>query len=632
MITSLQRAYYAFLLIGGIAWALDLFLHLGFSLIEAEWLGPYLGVATAAAFLDTPYGKRPRAVDVIPGLIAIAAWCWLGLNYGAWLIDYEGFTPDKYIPGMLAIALMIEGLRKSCGLSISLLVWALIGYGLLGNALPPPWQADRLSLEALTVYLYTDTNAIPGLVLVIIASLVLAFVVFGKLMETSGATAFFTNLAMALMGKRRGGPAKVAVIASSMMGSISGSPVGNIMSTGFVTIPMMKRTGFQAREAAAIEAVSSTGGLIAPPVMGATAFLMAEFLQISYVEVVKAALLPAIFFYVCVFLQVDAIARRAGLEGLPAADLPRVWPTLKAGWIFIVPFAVLIYLLFWAGKSPQAAALSSAAVLMVLAVLRGRFRNRADWVDLVLGGGKSMVPLVMIAGGAGAVIGIMNVTGLGQSLAFVLVQAGTNLGLFVMLLITAALSIVLGMGMPATAIYVVLASVIAPPLTEMGMTAMAAHMFIFYFGVLSFLTPPVAVSSYVAAGIASANMWQTSWSGLRLATVAFLLPFVWAYDSALLLDGSGLAIVIVCCTTLSAVFLIAQGLGVAGRGARAFAYRAIAYALAAVVGTAPIWSGEETLWALGLAAAGGVAAYLLREPPGVTAAGAAQPRAEDARG
>src|SRR5690554_6116069 len=576
MITNLQRAYYAFLLIGGVAWALDLFLHLGFSLIEAEWLGPYLGVAIVVAFLETPYRERAGAVDVISGLIAIAAWCWLGLNYGAWLIDYEGFTPDKYIPGMLAIALMIEGLRKSCGLSISLLVWALIGYGLLGNALPPPWQADRLSLEALTVYLYTDTNAIPGLVLVIIASLVLAFVVFGKLMETSGATAFFTNLAMALMGRRRGGPAKVAVVASSMMGSISGSPVGNIMSTGFVTIPMMKRTGFRPRDAAAIEAVASTGGQIAPPVMGATAFLMAEFLQISYVEVVKAALLPAIFYYLCVFLQVDAIARKAGLEGLPRADLPRVRATLKAGWIFIVPLAVLIYLLFWLGKSPQAAALGSSALLMVLAVLRGRFRSRADWAELVLGGGKAMVPLVMIAGGAGVVIGIMNVTGLGQSLAFVLVQAGTSWGLFVMLLITAALSIVLGMGMPSTAIYVVLASIIAPPLIEMGVTAMAAHMFIFYFGVLSFLTPPVAVSSYVAAGIANANMWQTSWAGMRLAAVAFLMPFIWAFDSTLLLDGSWRAVATVCCTTTSAVFLISQGLAMAGRGPRAFGFRAAA--------------------------------------------------------
>ncbi len=626
MIPNLQRIYYAFLLIGGVAWALDLFLHLGFSLIEAEWLGPYLGVATAAAFLETPYGRRAGAVDVIAGLVALGAWCWLGFNYGAWLIDYDGFTPDKYVPGMLAIGLMVEGLRKSCGLSISLLVWVLIAYGLLGNALPPPWQADRLSFEALTMYLYTDTNAIPGIVLVIIASLVLAFVVFGKLMETSGATAFFTNLAMALMGRRRGGPAKVAVVASSMMGSISGSPVGNIMSTGFVTIPMMKRTGFHARDAAAIEAVASTGGQIAPPVMGATAFLMAEFLQISYVDVVKAALLPAILYYVCVFLQVDAIARRAGLEGLPSAELPRVWATLKAGWIFVVPLAMLIYLLFWLGKSPQAAALGSSALLMALAVARGRFRNRADWAELVFGGGKSTVPLVMIAGGAGVVIGIMNVTGLGQSLAFVLVQAGTSWGLFVMLLITAALSIVLGMGMPSTAIYVVLASIIAPPLVEMGVTPMAAHMFIFYFGVLSFLTPPVAVSSYVAAGIADANMWQTSWAGMRLAAVAFLMPFIWAFDSALLLDGSWRAIVTICCTSMSAVFLISQGLGVGGRGPRAFGYRAGAFAMAAAVGTAPIWSSSESIWALGAAAAGAVVFYLLRDADGTARAAAARVR------
>src|SRR5690606_9876507 len=202
-------------------------------------------------------------------------------------------------------------------------------------------------------------------------------------------------------------------------------------------------------------------------------------------------------------------------------------------------------------------------------------------------------------------------------------------GLFVMLLITAALSIVLGMGMPSTAIYVVLASIIAPPLIEMGVTAMAAHMFIFYFGVLSFLTPPVAVSSYVAAGIANANMWQTSWSGMRLAAVAFLMPFIWAYDSALLLDGSWRAVATVCCTTTSAVFLISQGLAMAGRGPRAFGFRAAAYAMAAAVGTAPIWAGVESLWALGAAAAGAAVVYLLRDG---SATALPDARAEDAHG
>jgi TRAP transporter 4TM/12TM fusion protein len=612
VITGLNRAYCAFLLVGGVVWALDLFLWLGFSLIEAEWLGPYLGVATAASFLHAPYTRRAGSVEVLAGLAAIACWFWLGWNYNAWLIDYDGFTPDKYLPGALAIALMVEGLRKSCGLPISLLVWGLIAYSVFGYALPQPWQADRLSLEALVTYLYTDSNAIPGLVLVIIASLVLAFIVFGKLMEISGATAFFTDLAMALMGSRRGGPAKVSVVASSMMGSISGSPVGNIMSTGVVTIPLMKRTGFRASHAAAIEAVASTGGQIAPPVMGATAFLMAEFLQISYFEVAKAALLPAVFYYLCLFLQVDAMAHREGLKGMPRSTLPRLLPTLRIGWIFIVPIGMLIYLLFWRGRSPASAALGAAALLLGLALLRGRFLSRRDWAELIFGGGRSMVPLVLIGGGAGVVIGVMNVTGLGQSLAFVLVQVGADWGLFVMLLITALLSIVLGMGMPSTAIYVVLASIIAPALMEMGVAAMAAHLFIFYFGVLSFLTPPVAVSSYVAAGLAGANMWQTSWVGMRLAAVAFLLPFVWAYDSALLLEGSWFGILVVTCTTAAAILLITKGVeSVRSRSVWGFAYGAALTATVVAIGTAPIWMGGESPWALAAGATGVLVYWLL---------------------
>jgi len=606
---GLYRLYCAVLLIGGLAWALDLPSRLGLSLIEPEWLGPYLGVATATAFLQKPYGRSAGLLDVALGFLAVTCWLWLAINYGQWMFDLDGYTLAKFVPGVLAIALMIEGVRKSCGLAISVLIGVLIVYALLGFLLPRPFEADRVSPQLLVMYLYSDTNAIPGLVLGIIASVVLAFVVFGKLMEVSGATKFFTDVAMSLMGHRRGGPAKISVVASSLMGTISGSPVGNIMSTGMVTIPLMKRMGFSGPHAASVEAVASTGGQIAPPIMGATAFLMAEFLQIDYAQVALAATLPALFFYVCLFLQVDAVADRHGLAGLPKAELPRLGAVLRAGWIFILPLAVLLYLLFFRGFAAQIAAVVASALLLVLAVIRGHLRRAREWSDLIFNGGAMLVPLVLVAGAAGVVVGVMNITGLGQSLSTILVQIGTDWGLLAMLMLTAVLSIVLGMGMPSTAIYVILASVVAPALVSMGVTPLAAHMFIFYFGIMSFLTPPVAVASYVAAGLAQADMWQTGWVGMRLAAVAFVLPFLWAYNPALLLDGSWLAILIVTCTTFSAMLLIARSVRVVrGQGLGVVAFCVLLGGVIVAIATSPIWLGPESLFALAAAGAG-VALY-----------------------
>jgi TRAP transporter 4TM/12TM fusion protein len=601
--TLLYRFYCALLLIGGLAWALDVPSRLGWQLIEPEWLGPYLGIATATALLRWPYRRTAGLVEILLGLVAIGSWLWLALNYAEWMFDLEGHTPAKFIPGMLAIGLMIDAVRKSCGTAIAVLLVALLGYALLGFLLPRPLQADTISPQLLVMYLYSDSSAIPGLVLGIIATVVLAFVVFGKLMEVSGATRFFTDIAMSLMGHRRGGPAKIAVVASSMMGSISGSPVGNIMSTGVVTIPLMKRMGFSAPQAAAVEATASTGGVLAPPVMGATAFLMAEFLNIDYAQVALAAALPALFFYICLFMQVDSMAVRMRLKGLPRAELPRFRTVLREGWIFALPLLLLLYLLFFQGFAAQYAAVIASAALLVLAIARGHLRSRAEWMELVFGGGAILVPLILVAGAAGVVVGVMNLTGLGQSLSTVLVQIGTDWGLLPMLLLTAVLCIELGMGMPSTAIYVVLASIIAPALVKMGVTPLAAHMFIFYFGVMSFLTPPVAVSSYVAAGLAGADMWRTGWLGLRMAAIASLLPFLWAYDPALLLQGSVLAIVIVCSTTFSAVLLIARGVALI-EGSRPVTVSASLLLAAAVIaiGTSPIWLGHESL--LALAAAG----------------------------
>ncbi len=616
ILSFLQKVYLGAIVVLGVSWILDLPRSIGIHLVPAEWMGPLLGVGVAAAYLRFPYlADRGRAAgwpELLAGVAAIACWGWMALNYNEWIIDIGGYTADKFVPGLIAILLLMEAMRKAAGLPITILVWILAAYGLLGSLLPPPFQAERQALPAVVMYVYADSNGIPGLVLTVVGTLVLAFIMLGKLMEVTGATKFFTDLALSAMGHRRGGPAKVAVIASSIFGSINGTAIGNIMSTGIVTIPLMKRSGFKPRFAGAIEAVASNGGQLAPPVMGATAFLIAEFLQVSYVEVVKAALVPALLYYLCLFLQVDAIAARYGLHGLPRSELPRARRVLAGGWIFLLPLAVLVYLLFWRGFDPGLAALLAAGSLLLLAIVRDRrLPGLKAWQDLVVGGGANMLPLLMIAGGAGIVIGVMNLTGLGFSLSLVLSQIGENLGLFVMLLLTGAISIVLGMGMPTTAIYVVLSVVLAPALVGMGISPMAAHLFIFYFGLLSFLTPPVAVASYVAAGLAGSGMWETSWEGVKLAAVAYLLPFLWVYNEALILEGSPAAVAFAIVTAVAAAVLIGRGIQTARWRDTGRLLMGVSLCLVALaVGSSTVWLGQDSPYTV-LAALAGFALFMV---------------------
>ncbi len=595
-LTLLEQLYLAAIVIVGIGWIADIPRYAGVSLIAAEWIGLLLGIGIAGALLKYPYFKRFRIVDVLLGFAALGSWLWMSVNYNDWIIDVAGYTAGKFVPGIVAIVLLMEAMRKSAGLPITVLVWLLIAYGLFGYVLPAPVRAEALPPQAFVMYVYADTNGIPGLVMTVVGTLVLAFVLLGRLMEFTGATRFFTDLALAGMGHRRGGPAKVAVVASSIFGSINGTVIGNIMSTGIVTIPLMKKSGFKARFAGAIEAVASNGGQIAPPVMGATAFLIAEFLQLSYVEVVVAALVPALLYYVSLFLQVDAIAARYALHGMDKRDLPSARALFRTGWAFLLPLIVLIYLLFGRGFDPALSALAAVATLFVLiTILRRRFPRLREIAAMVVGGGESMLPLLMIAGGAGVVIGVMNITGLGFSLSIMLSQIGQNAGIFAMLLLTAALSIVLGMGMPTTAIYVVLSVVLAPAIVEMGVAPMAAHLFIFYFGLLSFLTPPVAIASFVAANLAQSGMWRTSFEGVKLAAIAYLLPFLWCFNPALILDGSPLEIVYAIGTALIGALMIARGMQWVRLGdIRVLVLGFALFAAAIAVGGSTIWFGSDS--------------------------------------
>ncbi len=610
---TVLRALLAAIPLVGIGWILAVTDYFGIALTFQQVIAVILGIACGASLLKHPYVEKAGILEFILAVIAFCAWFWMAYNFEDWVVSGDELGIDKWGPAVIAITLMMEGLRKSAGRIIAGLVWILLLYGFVGDYLPGVLEA-AVDQPAETIhYLYYDNNGVPGLVLQVVLNLVLAFIIFGKLMEVSGGTAFLTDLAMGWMGHRRGGPAKVAVVASSAFGTISGSTVGNIMSTGIVTIPLMKKTGFKPEYAGAIEAVASNGGQIAPPVMGATAFIIAEFLEVPYQDVVIAAAVPAMLYFLVLFIQVDAVARRFSLRGLPKADLPIVLDVVKVGWVFILPIAILMYFLFWLGYPPGVAALYSAASLVVLMVIRDRrLPSKEHWKNFLFGSGEILVPLILIAGAAGIILGVMNSTGLAFQLSIILTHLGETHGVFVMLLLTSLICVILGMGMPTATVYIVLVSVIGPALINMGLAPMGAHLFLFYFGLISMLTPPVAIASMVAAEMAGADMWKTGFIGVQLAATAYLLPYLWAFNPALLLQGTTIAIIFAITTAISAGFLLAHSVTVLGTGNAVGWLSAIGmYVAALTVGSSTIWLGVEDPLTLVVAAAGMGVVYLI---------------------
>ena len=595
----------------GIGWILAVTDYFGVALTFQQALGVILGLACASAFLRYPYFSRPGLFEAVLAVTGFLVWFWMSYNFEDWIVTAHERTPDKWIPGAIALFLLMEGLRKSAGKIIAGLVWVLIIYAFFGNYLPGVLEAEVFPPTKTLTYYYADNNGVPGLVLQVVVNLVLAFIIFGKLMEVSGGTAFLNDLAMGFMGHRRGGPAKVAVIASSAFGTISGSTVANIMSTGIVTIPLMKRTGFRNEYAGAIEAVASNGGQIAPPVMGATAFIIAEFLEIPYQDVVIAAAVPAAIYFFVLFLQVDAVARRFGIKGLPREELPVVRTVLRSGWVFILPIIVLLYFLFWLGYNPGLSALYSGASLIVLMTVRDRRPPTLEhWRNFIFGSGEILVPLLLIAGAAGIILGVLNSTGLAFQLSLILTAIGKSNGILVMLFLTSLICIVLGMGMPTATVYIVLVSVIGPALVNMGLVPIGAHLFLFYFGLISMLTPPVAIASMVAAEMAGGDMWKTGLIGVQLAATAYLLPYLWAFNPALLLEGSLVQVIYAVVSAGAAGLLLAHSVTVFARGGRfGWLFGAGMYAACLVVGSSTIWLGPDSPLALVVAVAGCAIVY-----------------------
>jgi TRAP transporter 4TM/12TM fusion protein len=536
---------------GVLAWAGDLVRKAGFLLYTEQYIGAMVALALPLVYLSVPArrqgaeGERRRNrdvpwYDIAAAVVGVAAALYVAFRFPV-LSEESATRPwDGVIVAVILLVLFLEGLRRTSGIAITTVAVGFFVLALVGHLLPGALTGRHVELARLNYFLLWDSSAVFGTPMQIITTVVVCFVFFGNVLFKTGGSAFFTDISMALMGRYRGGPAKIAIMASSLFGTISGSVVANVVTTGVVTIPLMKKAGFRPQLAGAVEAVASTGGQLMPPVMGIAAFLMAEFLQVPYSAVALAALLPAVLFYLALFVQADLEAAREGLSAVDSERIPSALKVLKSGWHFPIPFVVLIGALFWLNYEPESAALLASAAVVVASLLFGFDGKRLsvhDFYAALRDTGLTVIDLFMIGAAAGAVIACLNYSGLGFSLTLALVHiSGGNL--IAMLVVAAIACIILGMGMPTVGVYILLATLVAPALIEMKIDPMAAHLFILYFGCLSMITPPVAIGAFAAANLAGADPMKTGFEAVRFGWLVFVIPFLFVFSGTLLMNGS----------------------------------------------------------------------------------------------
>lgn len=446
--------------------------------------------------------------------------------------------PADTVLGTMTLVLLLEAARRLMGLGLPVICLLFLAYAFFGNNLPGMFGHRAYDLERVVQQLFLSNEGFFGLPLGISANYIVLFVLFGAILKSTSAGKFFIDLSYGLFGWSRGGPAKMAVGASALFGSISGSTVANTVATGAFTIPLMKKVGLKPVDAAAIEAVASCGGQLMPPVMGAASFLIAEILGIPYIEVLKGALIPAMLYFFSIFLMVDFESGRRGIAGIARSELPKVGKTLRGNWHLIVSPIVLVYLLGVEQHSP----LFSVTWAILAAVLVGMARRhtRPSWrmlLEALEEGAMSGVTIAIACATAGIVIGVFSLTGLGFKASSLLIElAGGNL---MMLLILAMISsLILGTGLPTVPAYLLLAVLVAPALIDLGVNPLSAHLFIFYFGVISSITPPLALAAYAGASIAKCNPIETAVRATRIGIVAYIIPYLFVYKPHLLMSGT----------------------------------------------------------------------------------------------
>jgi TRAP transporter 4TM/12TM fusion protein len=476
--------------------------------------------------------------------------------------DSVGLEPPLFelVVGGVLIFLTLEASRRTTGWSLAIFCAGSLIYARFGEWLPDVLGHPNYSIERIISGLFMTTEGIYGALTGIAATFIFLFVLFGTFMQESGAGTFFFGLASSLFGHVRGGPAKIAVVASSLFGMISGSAMANVSAVGQITIPMMKRAGYKPHFAGAVESASGVGGQFMPPVMGGSVFLMMEILGVSYYAICKAAILSAILYYVAIFFIVDFEAVKYNLKGQPKSECPRFWEVFKQGFHFLIPPVVLVYFLMYAHVTESRAAFWAIVSVVLASYLRKSTRMGLKKILRALErGALGFLPIAGVVVACNILVGMITLTGLGLQISSILIELSGN-SLFWLLFLTMIASLILGLGLPIIVSYLVLAVLVAPALTQMGVDPLAAHLFIFFFALVSDLTPPVAPGAFVAAGIAGADMMKTAWMACRLGLVVYILPYMFVYNNALLLKGDLSEIILSAITAFIGVYALACGI------------------------------------------------------------------------
>ncbi len=493
------------------------------------------------------------AASVASGIYLLSRWQDIAMSGG------ETEALDAWV-GIVLLALVLEGARRGVGAALAIICLVFFTYPFYSAWLPGVLQGRGYSLTRMSEFLTTTSQGVYGIPLGVSSTYIILFAIFGAFLSEFGAGDFFFRLASRLTRNMRAAGAKTAVIFSALLGMISGSAAGNVAVTGTLTIPMMKREGYQSHQAGAIEAVVSTGGQIMPPVMGAAAFLMAEIVGTPYTQIMRAALVPALLFFASLFFVVHLQAARSGLKPMarPENDTEPVWMIIAKGGQFIIPFVTLIAMML-NGYSPFKASFVAILVLLAAHVIWTRQIDRNLFIRsarAIANGSKSVIPIAIACAAAGIIAGTLGITGLGSKISGLIISASGGIAI-IALLLTMATAIILGMGLPTTAAYLILATVVAPALSKLGVPMLTAHMFVFFFGCVSTITPPVALASYVAAGIAGADINKVGWTAFFYGITSFILPYMFFFGPALMLDGTFPEIGLAAASGLLGTFCIA---------------------------------------------------------------------------
>jgi TRAP transporter 4TM/12TM fusion protein len=554
----------ALMVLFSLFWAFQLAPEIGLEVSREQFLAAVLACAVAAALIKAGRESGSRAMRfawILAGFLALVLLLAESISYQRYQQEFPFRTTEMHLIAGAVTIIVMAALLRLTGLMMFTVVSVFLVYALVGHLAPAPLTGIETGIEDLVLYLVFDPNAMLGTPLAVVAGTVILFVLFGKVLVASGCGDFFIEIASACLGRQSGGPAKIAVIASALFGSVSGSAVSNVVTTGVITIPLMRRSGYGPEDSGGIESVASTGGQLMPPIMGAAAFLMATFLEVPYAEVALAALLPALFYFAAAFFQVHLVAKRDNLT--PASeDLRPFGVILREGWHFIGAFAVLLGSLFILRLPAEISAVYGTIAIAIPGLFRTYRGQRLTLRSLLAcfsGTGRTVLDLVVIVACAGFIIGVLNLTAGGFAVTMALSDLAA--GRLALLLVTAAaVSIVLGMGMPTTGVYVLLASLVAPALVQAGIEPMAAHLFILYFGMMSMITPPIALAAFAAATIAESNPVRTGVSAMRYGWIAYIAPIVFVGNPALIGIGTMGEIALVCASLLVAVVLIGSAL------------------------------------------------------------------------